>query len=502
MKMHTRTDSDKSNENHLVKKLKVTQEAASRAMLNEKAQDEIQHGHDSQVRVERGRDSLRGSLGGKTRPKERHRQHRLVDETKPNLGLAEEGHGGKKEIASLPSRPQQSPQNVEIQPSIPQSEPSSSTFGSNPVQSPRVHVFHYGWYEAPPIHKNYAHWNHKQLPHWLEAVNQRHPHINERYDPTQGEIGSVFYPELGLYSSSDRIVMKQQFQWMKEAGIGTMVLSWWGREGKTDGEGQSTPLSMLQTFFEEAAPHNVKIAFHLEPYDGRTEDSVREDIQYLLDNFGDKEALFRVDASHLKFSNRKGSVPVFYVYDSYHIPSSNWARILNPDTPNTIRNTKFDAVMLSLYISPTESDTLVLNGFFDGVYTYFVSKKFTYGSNPNNWKVLNDFCEKNHLVFSPSIGPGYNDIRVRPWNQENIQSRANGDYYRQYFDSVKQLSPRPAFVSITSMNEWHEGTNIEPARSYRSKNGYEYETYTNKDPEYYLKITNEFAAEFDPESQG
>ena len=166
----------------------------------------------------------------------------------------------------------------------------------------------------------------------------------------------------------------------------------------------------------------------------------------------EKDKSLQTAASKGSSSLKRGLVPVFYVYDSYHIPPNNWARILNPTTSSTIRNTKYDAVFLSLYLSPNNSEKLVLNGFFDGIYTYFVSKKFTYGSNPNNWSSINSFCERNNLLFSPSIGPGYNDLRVRPWNKENVQSRAGGEYYKNYYDAVKKLNPSPAFISITSMN--------------------------------------------------
>ena len=38
---------------------------------------------------------------------------------------------------------------------------------------------------------------------------------------------------------------------------------------------------------------------------------------------------------------------VFYVYDSYHIASNDWARVLNDDTDNFVRDGFFIALWLN-----------------------------------------------------------------------------------------------------------------------------------------------------------
>jgi glycoprotein endo-alpha-1,2-mannosidase len=62
------------------------------------------------------------------------------------------------------------------------------------------------------------------------------------------------------------------------------------------------------------------------------------------------------------------------------------------------------------------------------------------------------------------VGAGYNDERLRPWNRHNTRARGNnGEYYSEFWnDAIRAL---PDIVSITSFNEWGEGTQIEPARS-------------------------------------
>lgn len=360
----------------------------------------------------------------------------------------------------------------------------------------KLHLFYYAWYTSPPTDKSYFHWNHRILPHWTQETNNKFPEIGRKYDPSLDEIGSVYYPLLGAYSSNNRKIASKHFSWMKEYGIGTAVLSWWGASG-TDGEGLATSETLVDMLFEEADKNGIKIAFHLEPYENRKIEDIKKETTYLIDRYGDHNAMYKVEGKYLKYSQFKAKpVPLFYVYDSYHINADKWESLLSPSGSISIRNTEYDAVYLSLYLSPRESNDLVLKGYFDGIYTYFVSKRFTYGSNPVNWSQLSSFCKDKGLLFSPSIGPGYNDVRVRPWNKQNTEPRNGGAYYQSYFDSVNKLDTKPEFLSITSLNEWHEGTNIEPAIGWSSKKGYSYEEYTNNDPYFYMKLTKSFSDQF------
>ena len=70
-------------------------------------------------------------------------------------------------------------------------------------------------------------------------------------------------------------------------------------------------------------------------------------------------------------------------------------------------------------------------GGFDAVYTYFASHGFTPGSTLSNWQTMSTMVSKAGMAFIPSIGPGYDDVAVRPWNGGNSRDRSNGLYYRQ-----------------------------------------------------------------------
>lgn len=55
------------------------------------------------------------------------------------------------------------------------------------------------------------------------------------------------------------------------------------------------------------------------------------------------------------------------------------------------------------------------------------------------------------LTFVASVGPGYNDEGIRPWNAHNTKSRADGAYYDNMWRQAIDAGAR--YVSITSFNE-------------------------------------------------
>ena len=106
------------------------------------------------------------------------------------------------------------------------------------------------------------------------------------------------------------------------------------------------------------------------------------------------------------------------------------------------------------------------HGGFDGFYTYFAADGFTYGSTTRNWNALKRLADDTGTRFIPSVGPGYIDTSVRPWNAMTTRSRDGGRYYDRMWKAAKASAsglPGEQIVSVTSFNEWHEGTQIEPA---------------------------------------
>ena len=141
--------------------------------------------------------------------------------------------------------------------------------------------------------------------------------------------------------------------------------------------------------------------------------------------------------------------------------------------------------MVGLWVKANEQ-AFMLDGGFDGFYTYFATDGFTYGSTIRHWGTLAAWAREHKKLFVPCVAPGYIDTRIRPWNGRNTREREGGSYYDRMWGAALEVSP--AYVAITSFNEWHEGTQIEPATPKRLED-FTYLDYQPRTPEYYLYRT-------------
>lgn len=258
---------------------------------------------------------------------------------------------------------------------------------------PRVSIFYYPWYGNPARDGSWEHW---MLPG----------------SPT-GDIASSYYPARGLYSSSSAPVVRAQMREIAAAGVQEVVSSWWGWGSRED--------VRLPLIVREAHAAGLAVAVHLEPYPGRTIDTVEADIDHL----------------------RTLGITRIFVYRPFDIALADWANLRDREPG------------IQLYAQTTLVGKAA-KAKFDGVYTYDV---LLWGGD-----MFSRYCAQAHrvgLTCLPSVGPGYDathataDLRVKP--------RRDGATYDTMWRSAIR-SPADG-VTITSYNEWHEGTQIEPARS-------------------------------------
>uniref|UniRef100_A0A667GSS2 Mannosidase endo-alpha like n=1 Tax=Lynx canadensis TaxID=61383 RepID=A0A667GSS2_LYNCA len=236
---------------------------------------------------------------------------------------------------------------------------------------------------------------------------------------------------------------------------------------------------------------NWHVAFHIQPYKGRDDVTLHDNIKYIIDTYGSHGAFYR-------YKNSMGkSLPLFYIYDSYLTSPEAWAHLLTPNGPHSIRNTPYDGVFIALLVEEGHTHDILAAG-FDGMYTYFASNGFSFGSSHQNWKAVKNFCDANNLMFIPSVGPGYIDTSIRPWNNHNTRNRVNGKYYETALQAA--LTVRPEIVSITSFNEWHEGTQIEKAIPKKTPTRL-YLDYLPHQPNLYLELTRRWAEHFIKEKE-
>ncbi|XP_015428356.1 PREDICTED: glycoprotein endo-alpha-1,2-mannosidase-like protein isoform X1 [Myotis davidii] len=248
---------------------------------------------------------------------------------------------------------------------------------------------------------------------------------------------------------------------------------------------------LVPAILDTAHQYNIQVAFHIQPYKGRDDITLHDNIKYIIDTYGSHGAFYR-------YKNSMGkSLPLFYIYDSYLTTPEAWAHLLTPNGLHSIRNTPYDGVFIALLVEEGHTHDILAAG-FDGMYTYFASNGFSFGSSHQNWKAVKNFCDANNLMFIPSVGPGYIDTSIRPWNNHNTRNRVNGKYYETALQAA--LTVRPEIVSITSFNEWHEGTQIEKAVPKKTPTRL-YLDYLPHQPSLYLELTRRWAEHFVKEKE-
>lgn len=355
-----------------------------------------------------------------------------------------------------------------------------------PEPNYNVHAFYYVWYGSPQFDGKYVHWDHPLLPHWDPKVASSYS--TGRHQPPE-DIGANFYPALGPYSSRDPAVLEEHMRQLRMAAVGVLAVSWYPRSMKDD-NGEEID-SLLPLILDAADKYQLKVVFHIEPYKGRDDANMRENIQYIVDRYGNHPAFYKYKTSTGKL------LPLYYIYDSYLQTPDVWAQLLKPNGISTVRNTPYDGIFIALLVEERHKKDILTAG-FDGLYTYFATNGFTYGSSHHNWRTIKTFCDYNDLVFIPSVGPGYIDTSIRPWNAQNTRNRINGKYYETAFNAA--VDARPQIISITSFNEWHEGTQIEKAIP-KTWGKTVYLDYLPHKPTVYLEITQRWARKFSDEQK-
>ncbi|KAF8564848.1 hypothetical protein P879_05164 [Paragonimus westermani] len=281
--------------------------------------------------------------------------------------------------------------------------------------------------------------------------------------------------------------------------LGVWVLSWYPA-GMSDPNGEPVDHLVLP-ILNMASEYKMKVCLHIEPYFHRTAQSIVDDLRYAhRRGYTTHPAYFRLPAPNHQI-NPQTSLPVFFIYDSYTIHPEQWASILLANGSTTIRSKPYDAYMIGLLMELTDCKLFSSIG-FNGGYTYFIAKNTSQPSESTNWQLLGSYCRQSHVDFYPSIGPGYDDSAIRPYNTYRSVNRTDGHHYFSMFHDA--IRARPAGFGITSFNEWGEGSQIEPAKPANRPPTWITTAYLDYQPfsaDFYLRLTRIFVNAFEQWNQ-
>ena len=313
------------------------------------------------------------------------------------------------------------------------------TFGNNLT----IGAFYYPWYGTN------IHW--------------RNGYLRGKLKPAQK-------PYLGEYECSDPRVAEQHIKWAKEYGIDYFLISWWGPNGLED-------YNLQNGYLKASNVSDVKFGILYETagrlkndfnFTAETEKKLTEDFDYLASKY------FKLP-NYLKYQGK----PVVYFYLSRTF-SGDYVNVIS-DVKKYIKQ-KYgmdlfiigDEIYWGQFPGPEKFKILdatsmynfhniAIAGRYAGKFDFFERVEGLY-------KFALQTSKDNKKYFIPDVLPGYNDLGVRPGARNApIPREVNkGEEGQETLLSsllelaYKYVDPDLNTILVTSWNEWHEDTQIEP----------------------------------------
>jgi hypothetical protein len=324
---------------------------------------------------------------------------------------------------------------------------------------------------------------------WYGSAPFRHWDQWGRVPPA--ELASNYAPLLGAYDSRAAGVLEQHARWIAESGAGAINVSWWGQGSYED---LGIPLLM-----DVMRDHDVKLAFHLEPY---AEDHARRfaaDVLYLVREYGERRGY---DALLLLQDQDGSRGPVFKGFRTI-VPAETTdclgvTRPVADFTPDAEWRQQLDGVRDALrhdfdHVTLLADSVNVVRASaagFDGIAVY---DNYVPPESYAAWALA---ASSLGLVFSFNVNPGFDGITPRPltpdpcfvappfappageldWTRTADRERAallSAERIGASFDATLAVQSDPALQDarrgfflayVNSFNEWHEGHAFEPMR--------------------------------------
>lgn len=291
-----------------------------------------------------------------------------------------------------------------------------------------VLAFYYPWYGTTERHGQWRHW---------EKVRTEDQAIGS----------STHYPVLGAYDSYDPAIIHWHIEAARTNGVSGFISSWWGRDSYEDG--------VMPLLLEEAGRAGFKISAYWETAPGMGSAQIERaisDLAYLVTRYGTNAAFLKVDG-----------MPVVFVYGRVmsEVPLTSW--------PKIVTEARARAGDFLLIADGYETSHARL---FDGVHTYNVADSISGKTLANiEMTIASEYASSVKLarqfgrISCLTVIPGYDDTKIR--NPGLRADRLNGQTYRTLWNEA--IEAKPDWILITSWNEWHEGSEIEPSVEHGGK---------------------------------
>lgn len=230
-------------------------------------------------------------------------------------------------------------------------------------------------------------------------------------------------------------------RWIARAGIGTIVVSWWGANSFED--------RLMWKILDAADDWELKVAFYVESYAGgyvredpetntivgtRTPRTAMRDVMYLIDTYGCHRAVYRRDGR---------PVFLFFAARTYkNGDQTEWKEVWE----ELHSNANYDPVVIA---HDTNLERRIIAGGWDGGHDYGTRAAF---SKSADWPSLAAMYASADKILYFTVSPGYDKTRLRG-NNSAIIDREDGQLYKTFWMRAIAAKKTKNPVVITSFNE-------------------------------------------------
>jgi hypothetical protein len=264
------------------------------------------------------------------------------------------------------------------------------------------------------------------------------------------------------YNSSDDTTIDEQLHEAMNAGITGFISSWWGPDDITD-KNFAKLLTHAATLEQSTGYHfSATIYFESNAPAFKDSASMVNALRYVISHYGNDPHFF----------HWHGKPVIFF-----------WNQLGNGRTLNTWASIRSQADPHNQTIWSAEGTDTHLLDVFDGIHLFSAAY---WGIQQNNISTVDQsfrakvdaYNQAHHTqkIWAAGVLPGYDDTRIPGRKGTYVVQRNNGATYQASWTGA--LSSNPDWITITSFNEWYEGSMIEPSVTYHNL---------------YLNITQQFA---------
>ncbi len=290
-------------------------------------------------------------------------------------------------------------------------------------------AFYYTWYGTPRGSGQWRHW--------------------DGVDEAAREIASsTHYPEIGPYDSHDPAVIDLHIDQATSCGVDGFIATWWGRGDFTD--------RAFEVLLDRAELKGFEATIYWETAPGEGEQQIRRavgDLVYLLRSYGRHAAFLKVDGK-----------PVIFVYGRVmnQVPQGAWPAIVE----GVRERVGHDFLLIA------DGYRAAWARMFDGVHTYNIcgwvvgqSIEQIHEEAARRFTSAVAIARREGAISCITVIPGYDDTKIR--RPGTNAERHDGATYAALWQEA--IAAAPDWVLVTSWNEWHEGSEIEPSIEYGAR---------------------------------